>query len=294
MNSINFCKFHGFGNDYIVFEANDLSEVSSVENFAVRVCHRHTGIGGDGIAVLRKSETAEADYHCEIVNPDGSRAGFSGNGTRCAVAYLYYKNFWTAETLRLATASGVKSYQFLEREGNAFWFRAELGKPKFGLPNSAHDEAAAYAGENNLTPDKFSSLVLPRENFVAKFIYVDVGNPVACLFVKDFAELDWRRVGRDIESYVKIFPEKTNVVFAKVLDEKNVEIRIWERGAGETASSGTCSIAAAVASAFTDQTERAISVRAPGGTTETVWRESDDEMLITGRADLVFRGQLFW
>ncbi|MEJ7699061.1 MAG: hypothetical protein WKF71_05365 [Pyrinomonadaceae bacterium] len=92
MSFINFCKFHGFGNDYIVFEAKDLDEISSIEDFARKVCHRNYGIGGDGIAVLEKLENETADYSCRIINPDGSEAGFSGNGTRCAVAYLYYKN----------------------------------------------------------------------------------------------------------------------------------------------------------------------------------------------------------
>ena len=291
MSLISFCKFHGFGNDYIVFEANDLRRIFSIEDFARKVCHRNTGIGGDGIAVLQKLES-EADYHCRIINPDGSEAGFSGNGTRCAVAYLYYKNLWREKSLKLQTRSGIKNYQFLERKANTFWFLAELGKPKFDLPGSPHNQLIEIAKEKNLVIDKFSSIVLPRENLVLKFIYVDVGNPVACLFVEDFNQFDWRCIGQTIESHFKIFPERTNVVFVKIVDEKNIEIRIWERGAGETSSSGTCSIAAAVASALTGKTEREVSVHAKGGITEAVWRE-DDEMLITGRADLAFCGEWF-
>ncbi|MCY7376031.1 MAG: diaminopimelate epimerase [Pyrinomonadaceae bacterium] len=288
MAAVNFCKFHGFGNDYIIFEAADLKNIS-LSDFAVKVCHRHTGIGGDGIAVLRKLETAEADYYCEIVNPDGSVAGFSGNGTRCAVAYLYYKNRWTAENLRLETRSGVKNYQLLTRDGNTFWFRAELGKPNFDLPPTPLSKAVL--SEPDKTPDtQRLSLLLPEEEIIIGFTFVDVGNPVAVIFLKDFDELDWRQIGSKIENSTFIFPERTNVVFVKIVNESNIEIRIWERGAGETASSGTCSIAAAVASAFTKKTAREISVHAEGGTTETVWR-GDDEMLITGRADLTFCGQ---
>lgn len=89
MKKINFCKFHGFGNDYIVIEKSAVDEIEDIGEFSKKICRRNTGVGGDGVAVLEKLENGEADYFCEIVNPDGSIAGFSGNGTRCAVAYLY-------------------------------------------------------------------------------------------------------------------------------------------------------------------------------------------------------------
>jgi len=281
MTRISFGKFHGFGNDYIVFEAEDLNNISSLNDFAVKVCHRNTSIGGDGIAVLEKLKT-EADYSCRIINPDGSEAGFSGNGTRCAVAYLYYKNLWTAENLKLKTRSGIKNYQLLERVENTFWFRAELGKPKFSPAEIPFASAEKF--------DVIKNYEFQITNFKFQITALNVGNPVCAIFVENF-DFDWRTAGREIETHGK-FPERTNVVFVKTIDRKNVEIKIWERGAGETASSGTCSIAAAVASAFTGKTNRRISVHAPGGTTEAVWRE-DGEMLITGRADLAFCGEWF-
>jgi diaminopimelate epimerase len=289
---INFCKFHGFGNDYIVIENGELADVSDIGEFSKRICHRNRGVGGDGIAVLERLDDGTADYYCEIVNPDGSIAGFSGNGTRCAVAYLYYKNLFSGEYLKLKTKSGIKNYQFLKREENTFWFCAELGKPKFDLSGPAYNQAIEFAKKNNLEVSKFRSFMLPQEGLVLKFVYVDVGNPVACVYVEDFNQFDWRRIGQIMESSTQIFPEKTNVVFIKLIDRQNIEIRIWERAAGETSSSGTCSIAAAVASAFTGKTERKVSVHAVGGTTEAVWRE-DDEMMITGRADLAFCGEFY-
>ena len=288
---VNFCKFHGFGNDYIVFEAEKLEGVSSLNDFAVNACHRNTGIGGDGIAVLKKLETDAADYACRIINPDGSEAGFSGNGTRCAVAYLYYKNLWSDKLLKLNTKSGIKNYQLLERKENTFWFLAELGKPKFDLPENSTikpklPEHLAHLPVTN-------NILLPGLGIVVKnFVFVDVGNPVVCVFIEDFSDYDWRAVGQTIENLTTMFPERTNVVFVKIIDKENIEIRIWERGAGETSSSGTCSIAAAVASVYTDKTGRRVSVHAPGGVTEAVWRE-DDEMLITGRADLAFCGEFY-
>jgi diaminopimelate epimerase len=134
--------------------------------------------------------------------------------------------------------------------------------------------------------------MLPRENLVLKFFYVDVGNPVACVFVDDFDELDWRRAGRFMESNTEVFPDRTNVVFIKTIDMENIEIRIWERGAGETSSSGTCSIAATIAHLRRENLRGTVHVHAEGGTTEAVWREEDDEMLITGRADLAFCGEI--
>ena len=269
MRSIKFCKFHGFGNDYIVIENDELKSIENLGEFSKRICHRNTGVGGDGIAVLEKLETG-ADYQCRIINPDGSEAGFSGNGTRCAVAHLYYKNLYAEENLLLETKSGVKKYQLLKREENTFWFLAELGKPE-SITNC--------------------ELRITNCDEILPVITLDVGNPVCVVFVDEFETIDWRKIGKEIESHPH-FPERTNVVFVKVNDEKNIEIRIWERGAGETSSSGTCSIAAVVASAFTNKTGRSVSVSAEGGMTEAVWRD-DDEMMITGRADLSFCGEFY-
>ena len=283
MNVIKFCKFHGFGNDYIVIEASELGDVKDIGEFTKKICHRNTDVGGDGIAILEKLDGEVADYNCRIINPDGSEAGFSGNGTRCAVAYLYYKNLWRETSLKLKTKSGIKSYELLKQDNFTYWFLAELGQPKFDLPETSINEK-----QNS----KEFGLLIPSEEMAIRFTFVDVGNPVAVIFLEDFDQIDWRRFGSKIE-VAPIFPERTNVVFVKIIDRANIEIRIWERGAGETSSSGTCSIAAAVASAFTDKTGRIVAVHAPGGTTETVWRE-DDEMMITGRADLAFCGEYFF
>jgi diaminopimelate epimerase len=117
---------------------------------------------------------------------------------------------------------------------------------------------------------------------------VNIGNPVACTFVDDFT-LDWRRLGRELEVH-QAFAERANIVFVKVVDRENINIRIWERGAGETSASGTCASASAVLCAFTGRTDRTVSVHTEGGVTEVYWRD-DDEILLTGRADLVYCGE---
>jgi diaminopimelate epimerase len=281
MASLPFCKFHGFGNDYIVIKKSDVPEKMDLSDLAKTICNRHTGAGSDGIAVIERLDGTNADFHCEIVNPDGSFAGFSGNGTRCAVAYLYYKKLWSRPALRLGTKSGVKNFSLIERVSeNVYWFEAEIGKPKFA------SEQIPVASESRLEN------VIDREIPIGEKSYrisaVNVGNPVACMFVDSF-EFDWRSAGEELEVH-PAFPEKANIVFVKVLDQSNIELRIWERGVGETASSGTCCTGAAVLSAHIGKTERTVSVKTEGGTTEVFWRD-DGEMLITGRADLAYCGE---
>jgi len=298
MTAIPFCKFHGFGNDYIVIENSVLPDDIDLSELAKAICHRHTGAGSDGIAVIVRTgsgsdwvpnldeETTaltkdDADFFCEIVNPDGSVAGFSGNGTRCAVSYIYHKNLWTEPNLRLKTRSGIKKFRLIEETSPGHYlFEAEIGKPGF-----ASSEVPVACAEPQETVIDFPVTAAGREFLMS---CVNAGNPVAITFVDDF-EFDWRLYGREIEIH-SAFPEKANIVFVKVRDRENIEIRIWERAAGETSSSGTCSSGAAVLAAKTNRTGRRVSVHAVGGTTEFLWRD-DGEMLITGRADLSYCGE---
>lgn len=281
MTPIKFCKFHGFGNDYIVIERDAIEESVSLDSLAVNICHRHTGVGGDGIAVLEKRDGTTADYFCEIVNPDGSTAGFSGNGTRCAVAFLHHAGAWADTRLRLETRSGIKNYDLISKNGNGeYWFEAEIGKPRFSnieVPVLTDTRRDAVVNE---------PIVVHGQPFL--FSAVNIGNPVACIFVESF-NFDWLSIGRDMETHEK-FPERANIVFVKIVDRENIDIRIWERGAGETSASGTCSSGAAVLSAFLLKTGRIVNVHSPGGITEIHWRD-DDEIVIKGRADLAFSGK---
>jgi diaminopimelate epimerase len=283
MKTIKFCKFHGFGNDYVVIEADELRETGDLGEFTKKFCARTTGVGSDGIAVLEKSGSEDADFACRIINPDGSEAGFSGNGTRCAVAYAYYKNLWSPDNLRLKTKSGVKNYRLTEKIADGrYWFDAEIGKPRFS------SSEIPFVSENALDAVIDAPVKIDDQEF--RVSCVNVGNPVACVFVDDFY-FDWREVGRRLERHEK-FPERANIVFVRVLDGENIELKIWERGAGETSASGTCSSGAAILSAFTGKAGRRVSVHTEGGVTEITWRD-DDEMLILGRADLVFCGEYF-
>jgi diaminopimelate epimerase len=277
-----FIKFHGFGNDYLVFEGEQLEGVRSLNDFARRICDRHYGAGADGITVVRRSEESEADFVVRIFNVDGSEAGLSGNGTRCTVAYLYYQGLWSKDELRLRTRSGVKNYRLREELSRGhYWFESELGKP--GL------ESSSVPMLTDEPRERVTDYPLTVEGESLKVTALSMGNPNCCIFVDDFDQLDWRRIGRALENHEQ-FPERTNVVFVRVLDRGQIEVRLWERGVGETFSSGTCSCAAAVASTINNHTERKVNVHTPGGLIEVLWRE-DNEVVMTGRADVVYSGE---
>jgi diaminopimelate epimerase len=282
-----FIKFHGFGNDYIVIESKDLalagiSATAELGHFARRICNHHYGAGGDGIAVVSASEVQGADFHVRIFNPDSSEASLSGNGTRCAAAYLYYKQLWSAAELRLSTRAGIKLYIIREQtDAGHYLFDSELGQPKFdsnSIPMTTREPM-----------EKVIDYELEVGGELFPVTALQMGNPNCCIFVDDFDALEWRRIGKAIETH-KQFPERTNVIFVRVVDRKTIELRIWERGVGETEASGTCSCAAAVATMIKGKTERLVDVLMPGGRAKINWREDDGEVVITGTAEVIYEG----
>lgn len=276
-----FTKFHGLGNDYLVFEAEKLS-VADLGDFARRICNRHYGAGGDGIAIIGKLASEEADFSCRIFNPDGSEAGLSGNGTRCAVAYLYYKDLWSGDELVLSTKTGLKRYFLRGRPApGKFLFESELGQPKFdtqSIPMSITPPLEKVIGY---------PLLVNGESFPVTAM--QMGNPNCCIFVDDFDALNWRAIGKAIEVHPQ-FPDRTNVVFVKPVESNLIELRIWERGVGETTASGTCSCAGAVAAMVNERADRDVRVVMEGGEVRIKWRP-DNQVVITGTAEVVYSGE---
>lgn len=278
-----FIKFQGFGNDYIIFESAEVAGVASLNNLARAICDRHYGAGADGIVVVSPSEDmGTADFNARIFNPDGSEAGLSGNGTRCAVAFLYHEGLWDRDALRLSTRSGVKLYRLREQMGRGhYWFESELGQPRF---DSASIPMLTEKPQESVVD---YPLLIDEERFLVTAL--QMGNPNCAIFVEEFGQVDWRRVGRALETHAQ-FPERTNVEFVRVRDRANIELRIWERGVGETQSSGTCSCAAMVACVIKGLADRRVTVWMEGGHAEILWRE-DNEVVLTGRADIVYSGE---
>ncbi|HEX8502962.1 MAG TPA: diaminopimelate epimerase [Pyrinomonadaceae bacterium] len=292
-----FVKFHGYGNDYLVFEASELEkaglrggfepfgEGEPFPEFVRRVCDRHFGAGSDGVAVVeRLGEGAGADFRLRIFNPDGGEAAMSGNGSRCAASYLHFAGLWAEDELRFSTRAGVKRYSLRGRPGpGAFRFEAEIGRPRF-----ESDVIPMFTGEP-LAEVRDYPLQLGGGEIV-RVTALQMCNPNCCAFVgEDLERADWRRLGRIIESH-PAFPERTNVEFVQVVDRQNINARVWERGAGETLSSGTGACAAAVASMIGGHTDRGVRVSMPGGLLEVLWRE-DGEVLLTGTASVIYQGE---
>ncbi|HEX8456441.1 MAG TPA: diaminopimelate epimerase [Pyrinomonadaceae bacterium] len=305
---MHFVKFHGYGNDYIVCEADELARFAGrddVAEFVRRVCDRHYGVGGDGVATLARvsvddaasrvvtekdavsvveaGSSGAADFVLRIFNPDGSEAAMSGNGSRSAAAFLYFQNLWSAGELRLATRAGVKLYRLLEQDGRGrFRFAAEIGRPAFDSASIPLLTGEAREQVSNFPLELESGEVLP-------VTALQMCNPNTCLFVDDFAGVDWRRLGRAVEAHPQ-FPERTNVEFIRVRDRRTIEVRVYERGVGPTLSSGTGACAAAVASCLNGHTDRRVRVEMEGGRLEVHWRD-DGEVVLTGEAEVIYRGE---
>ena len=291
-----FTKFHGYGNDYVVLEAARLAGVGwrggferfeageAFPDFVRRVCDRHFGAGSDGVAVVEPlGEEAGANFRLRIFNPDGGEAAMSGNGSRCAAAYLHSEGLWAEEELRFDTRAGVKRYRLRGRpRPGSYRFEAEIGRPRF-------DSASIPMLTTEPLAEVRDYPLALAEGETVQVTALQMCNPNCCSFVDDLERTDWRRLGRTIESHAA-FPERTNVEFVRVVDRRNIEARVWERGAGETLSSGTGACAAAVASMIGGQIERHVGVRMPGGLLEVFWRE-DGEVLLTGTAEIVYRGE---
>jgi diaminopimelate epimerase len=277
-----FTKFHGLGNDYIVIDSKDLSGITDLGEFAKRICNRHYGAGSDGIAIVGEPASPEADFNVRIFNPDGSEAGLSGNGTRCAAAYLYYYGLWSGNELVLSTRTGLKRYfPRMQDPSGKYIFESELGQPKLdpsSIPMKIDEPLEKVIGYQ---------LPVGTEKFAVTAM--QIGNPICCIFVNNFDELDWRRIGKAIENHPQ-FPDRTNVVFVRSINRQAIELRIWERGVGETSASGTCSCGGAVAAMVNDKADRDIRVLMEGGEVEIRWR-ADNEVVITASAEVVYRAE---
>jgi diaminopimelate epimerase len=259
---IPFTKAHGAMNDFLLTWRQDAPDGDRAA-IARAICERHTGIGADGWMLVTPPEDAEADGSIELYNSDGSPAELSGNGTRCAAALLV-KHGHAAGVVRIRTGAGLKHLRLLKRGDLRFEFEMNMGRPE-------------------ITAERFP---LPLSGGKRDVTLLWVGNPQCAVPVDNF-DFDWRAMGAEIERHSH-FPDRTNVSFIRPLDEHTIDVRFFERGAGETMSSGTGSTGAAAAAIARGFARSPVHVRTPAGIIEI---RQEGELYLTGPAALVGEGQ---
>ncbi len=254
-----FVKAHACGNDFLIVDG--MYAPADLSEFSRRICDRHQGIGADGVEWLFPD--AEADIRARLFNADGSEAEISGNGTRCVAAHICAEQ--KKEKVVIRTDAGLKTCVLTSHRESRYEFETAMGEPKVG-------------GE--------SSIQIPFGE--VRGVAVSMGNPHFVVFVPEFP-LDWQARGARIGHYPD-FKQGMNVEFVTVKDRQNMEVRFFERGVGETQSSGTGSCASAVAAIATKRVDSPVKVHAPGGMQSVRW---EHEVFLRGPAQLICRGEYF-
>lgn len=264
-----FTKAHGAGNDFLLTWAED-AQPGDLPAVARAICDRHTGIGADGWILVKAARRDSAIAgSIRLFNADGSEPELSGNGTRCAAAFLIEAGAVDAPEMQISTGAGIKHLRLIERRGFQFEFEMNMGRPAYEEPNLR------------------TRLVL--EEGSREVAVLCVGNPQCVVFVDGF-DFDWRRVGAEIEAHPH-FPNRTNVSFVRRVDEHTLEARFFERGAGETMSSGTGSTGAAAAAVLRGLASSPVRVLTPAGPINLRW---DDDIFLTGPAAITAGGEFYF
>jgi diaminopimelate epimerase len=275
---IPFVKMHGAGNDY-VYVNGFASDVTDPARIATLVSPRRTGIGSDGLILVRPSEIA--DCRMEMYNADGSRGLMCGNGIRCVGKLAWDEGLSRANPMRVETDCGVKTLELAIENGRVVAANVDMGEPILEPAKIP----VRFDGERMI--DQPIRAAGGRYTGTA----VSMGNPHFVIFLPEVEGLELERIGPSFERH-EIFPERVNTEFLKVIAPGEARMRVWERGSGETAACGTGACAAVVAGVLTGRLARRALVHLNGGDLEIEWRESDGHVFMRGEAVEVFRGEI--
>lgn len=275
-----FTKMHGAGNDYVYVNAfEEKLPEEALPRIAKAVSVRHAGVGGDGLILICPSD--RGDFRMRIFNADGSEAEMCGNGIRCVGKYVYDRGMTARTDLDIETLGGIKRLRLFPGPDNKVGaVRVDMGEPEFRperIPVDVKGESAF--GIEAETPGGAWTLHC-----------LSMGNPHAVTFVEDTASLDLPRIGPPLENH-KLFPRRCNIEFARVAGRSAVDMRVWERGSGETLACGTGACAAAVACIKLGLTDECVDIRLRGGTLSIEWH-GHGPVLMTGPTAEVFNGEI--
>ncbi|HIV53705.1 MAG TPA: diaminopimelate epimerase [Candidatus Mediterraneibacter norwichensis] len=273
-----FTKMQGLGNDYVY--VNCLKEtIADPPALAKKISDRHFGVGSDGLIMINPSD--KADFEMEMYNADGSRAEMCGNGIRCVAKYVYDYGLTDKTRISVETLAGIKYLDLTVENGKVSLVRVDMGRPILEPENIPVQAEGSRVVDEPLTVDG-------KEY---RMTCVSMGNPHAVIFVdQDVRELPLEQIGPSFENHER-FPKRINTEFARVLDRRTVEMRVWERGSGETLACGTGTCATAVACVLNGLTEDEITVHLLGGDLYIKWDREKDTVYMTGPAETVFDGE---
>ena len=271
-----FTKMQGLGNDYVYVNCFK-EKIDDPSALAVRISDRHFGVGSDGLILINPSKVADCEM--EMYNADGSRGEMCGNGIRCVGKYMYDYGLTDKEAIFVETLAGIKYLQFFIENGKVAKVKVDMGSPILTpaeIPVVAKGERAVD-----------EPIVVDGTEY--RMTCISMGNPHAIVYVDDVKNLQIEKIGPSFEKHER-FPNRVNTEFVKVLDRNTVEMRVWERGSGETLACGTGACATAVACILNGLTEEKVIVKLLGGDLEIEWDREENKVFMTGPAKVVFDG----
>ena len=277
-----FTKMQGAGNDYVYI--NGFSEKMSQEDkpdWVRKVSDRHFGIGSDGAIFINPSDMA--DFEMEMYNADGTRSEMCGNGMRCVGKFVYDKGLTDKTQFTVVSAGKIKYLDLTVENGKATQIKVNMGEPIL--------EAAQVPVVSEKEQVIDEPIYISETGETYHMTCVSMGNPHAVVFMEDVDNLAIEKIGPYFENHVR-FPNRTNTEFVKVLDRNNVQMRVWERGTGETLACGTGCCATAVACILNGHTEEEVTVHVLGGKIKIFWDRESNLIYMTGPAETVFEGEI--
>lgn len=279
MQTFNFTKMHGAGNDYIYVNCFK-EKITDINATAKAVSDRHFGIGSDGLVLICPSDVA--DFRMDMYNSDGSQAEMCGNATRCVGKYVHDKGLTDKTTVTLETLAGIKILKLnLDENGEVETVCVNMGQPELVPKNIPIDSDL----------DRFIQQPVVVDGKEYKVTGVSMGNPHAVTYIDDVNTLEIEKLGPKFETH-KLFPKKINTEFAQIVDRKTIKMRVWERGAGETLACGTGACATMVAANLSNLVDDEVDLVLIGGTLNIRWDKEENNIYMTGPAKFVFDGTI--
>ena len=273
-----FTKMHGCGNDYVYVNCMEkmLEDPDQVSRF---VSDRHFGVGSDGLILICPSD--QADFRMAMYNADGSEGEMCGNGIRCVAKYVYDYGLTDQTSISVETKGGIKYLDLTVKEGKVSLVKVNMGSPilkPYLIPIRSEKE-------------QFVDEPVTVDGKVYRMTGVSMGNPHVVTFVDDTASLNLEKIGPSFENH-ELFPNRINTEFVQVLSRHEINMRVWERGSGETLACGTGTCASAVACVLNGKTDEHLTVHLLGGDLEIFYDRANDTVWMTGPASVVFDGEL--